>query len=78
MDLHWVVTGLLGIVVSGIGWFAQTLWRAHEDMRKEHALLQVQIAKEYVPNSRLEDILRDIKADMRLILSKLDDKEDRK
>ena len=78
MDLHWIVTTLIGIGMSGVGWWAKTLWEAHQKLREDHQNLYIVVTRDYVQIARFESTLRDINENLNRIFDKLDGKEDRR
>ena len=73
--------GLLNIIGGGIlaaiGWFCNTLWRAHQEMRDDLANHRVEVARDYVPRSSLALSIAEIKNALERIENKIDRKVDR-
>ena len=64
--------------MAGFGWWAKTIWEAHQKLRDDHSALHVLVKGEYVTNSRFENVLRDIDSKLDRIFDKLDGKEERR
>jgi cell division protein FtsB len=67
IDLHFIVTALLGLVTALMGWFGRELWAAVQKLRadlsalsKELSALEVKISSDYVRYDRLQDALKPI------------------
>lgn len=60
IDLHFILTGLLGIVCGLLGWFGRELWAAVQGLRRDLQALEVKISAEYVRYDRMQDALRPV------------------
>ena len=57
MDMFkWIVTGLLGTLVVGVGWFLSDIRVDVRDVRKELTAIRVEAA---ATNTRLESLMED-------------------
>ncbi|MPZ32037.1 MAG: hypothetical protein GEV13_13755 [Rhodospirillales bacterium] len=52
----WIVTGLLGTLVAGLGWFLSDILADLRDVRKEVMAIRVEAA---MTNTRLESVIDD-------------------
>ena len=77
LDLHWLVNGLLSIVLVGIGWFCRELWSAVQSLRADLSELEVSIGKDYVRYDRLQDALRPLVKTLERIEEVLNHKADK-
>jgi cell division protein FtsB len=60
LDLHFVVTTLLGLVCAVLGWFGRELWSAVQQLQRDLSALEVRIGTDYVRYDRLQDALRPV------------------
>lgn len=60
--------------VSGVGWFANTLYGHYKELRQAHESHRVEVAKDYVPRASLREEIRDIKDALKRIEDKMDGK----
>lgn len=70
----WIITGLYGL----IGWFVTKIWNKADILTKELADYKAHVAENYVRLDAFAIFAKDIKDDLRLILQKIDNKEDKK
>lgn len=62
------ILNLLGGLATGIvGWFANNIWQAHKELRKELTDHKVEVAKDYVPHTRLDMMMSEIRQSLRRI-----------
>jgi hypothetical protein len=62
-----------GAVMAGLGWFARTLWDRQEAHGKELSDFRVLIARDYVSTVELNQIMTEVKGDLRYIRDRLDE-----
>lgn len=67
----------LGILSAVFGWFARELYTATQQLRKDLNDLHVELARDYVPTRRFEDVTRAISDKLDTIIRALGDKADR-
>lgn len=60
IDLHFILTALLGVVCALLGWFGRELWTAVQELRRDLSALEVRIGTDYVRYDRLQDALRPV------------------
>jgi hypothetical protein len=77
LDLHWIVNGLLGLVLIGVGWFCREIWGATQALRKDLASLERDIGQNYVRYDRLQDALQPIVRTLERIEDTLSKKVDK-
>ena len=77
LNLQQIVTGLLVVFSSVLGWFARELWQAVQALRKDLSALETKIGTDYVRYDRLQDALKPIMETLQHINSKLDHKVDK-
>jgi hypothetical protein len=71
MDLWQIVTFLLGLIVTGVGWWVKNIWATVMRQQELIVRLQVELAKSYVPRIELQetfmrifDALEDIRKEL--------------
>lgn len=80
---------IAGVVIGGIGWFARMLWDRQEAQSRQidatraesaRSVSEVRemIAGNYVSNTKLADVVGDLKEDLRYIRDKLDEAPQRR
>ena len=77
IDVHTLITGLLGIICGIIGWFSRELWAAVQSLKNDLNELEVQMSRDFVRYDRLQDALKPIHESLALIIDKLDRKVDK-
>ena len=60
MSLEQIFIILIGVACSVIGWFANQLFRAVEELKDDLNELQVRIGSDFVRYDRLQDMLKPI------------------
>lgn len=60
MTTEQILLGLVGAACTGLGWFANQLYRAVEKLKEDLAHLEVRIGTDFVRYDRLQDMLRPI------------------
>lgn len=77
VDLHFILTTLLGVVCAILGWLGREVWSAVQKLRSDLSALEVRISADYVRYDRLQDALRPVMealADIRATLAGKEDK----
>lgn len=77
IDLHSILTFLLGIVVSMLAWGFNELWKAMARLRTDLTSLEVKMSTDYVRYDRMQDVVEPIMAALNDIRSRLDHKADK-
>lgn len=77
MDLDTIFKIVIGVILSGLGWFGKQLWDAVADLRRDISKLEVELAKHYVPKTEFSDAMKEIREGLNKIYDKLDGKADR-
>lgn len=72
MDPQSLITGLLGIVLTGVGWWVKNIWAMVMAQQSVIATLQVELARNYAPRQemanqfeRINEKLDEIQREMR-------------
>lgn len=77
IDLHWIVSILLGLVCGILGWLGKSLLMAVRDLERDLALLRERVAGEYVRQDRMTQALQPIMDALSDIRDRLDGKVDK-
>jgi hypothetical protein len=60
MEINQIITALLGLACTGLGWFASELYAATQALRRDLSALEVRIGTDYVRYDRLQDAVKPI------------------
>jgi len=77
MEPTLIINVLLSVVLMGMGWWMNTIWQAVKRLQSDMADMERHATETYVRRDDYRDDMAEIKALIRQILSKLDDKADR-
>ena len=77
MDLHYIVTGLLGLFNAILGWMAKELWGTIKQHQKELSALRETLPKEYVRKDDFVSFRAELFDLLHRIETKLDNKQDK-
>ncbi len=77
LDLHSIVTGLLGIVCGILGWLGREVWGAVQKLRADLSTLEVKLGTDYVRYDRMQDLLKPVMQKLDRIEDALARKADR-
>ena len=58
------VNGLLGLLLTAVGWWLASLHNRHERLRADHDNLRVEIAGKYLLKDEMRESIADLKEDM--------------
>jgi Tfp pilus assembly protein PilO len=77
MEPTLIINVLLSVVLMGMGWWMNTIWQAVKRLQSDMSEMERHASETYVRRDDYRDDMAEIKALIRQILSKLDDKADR-
>jgi len=77
MEPTLIINVLLSVVLMGMGWWMNTIWQAVKSLQSDMSEMERHATETYVRRDDYRDDMAEIKALIRQILSKLDDKADR-
>ena len=77
MNLEQAFLVLLGVVCTGLGWFANQLFHAVEKLKDDLTELQVRIGSDFVRYDRLQDMLKPILNGIEEIKESIKHKQDK-
>jgi cell division protein FtsB len=78
LDLHFLVTALLGIVCGILGWLGRALWAAVDALRQDLKDVEIKMSAEYIRYDRLQDALKPIMDSLQEIKTTLTHKVDKR
>jgi hypothetical protein len=67
-----------GAAMGALGWFARMLWDRQEAQSKALADVRVMIAGDYVSNTKLGQVMAELRDDVRYIRERLDETPQRR
>ena len=77
MDLQAVINLGIGFGFAAVGWWAKTVWNAVQELKSDLARLREEIPKSYIPKDEFHEGIKELKALLIAINSKLDGKVDK-
>jgi hypothetical protein len=77
MTTEQYLIGLVGACCAGLGWFANQLYHAVENLKKELGALEVRVGTDFVRYDRLRDMLEPIVSGISEIKTSLSHKVDK-
>lgn len=77
MDIQSLINFGIGAGFSVLGWWANTIWKAVQDLKEDLSKLREEIPKEYIPKNEFHDGIKELKALLIAISNKLDTKADK-
>ena len=77
MDIEQAFLILLGVVCTGLGWFANQLFHAVESLKQDLNDLEVRIVSDFVRYDRLQEMLKPIASGIEEIKESLKHKADK-
>jgi hypothetical protein len=74
MDIAWYITIFaLGLLASGLAWIFKNLYTQLGEQQRQLESLRVEMARDYVRDSAMAPVLREIRDDMRGLRSEFHD-----
>jgi hypothetical protein len=77
MDTQTLINAGLGIILTGIGWFARQIWEATQKLQDDLHQIEVDLPMHYVQKSDYSETMKRIEIMFERIFDKLDQKADR-
>jgi hypothetical protein len=77
MDTQTLINAGLGIILTGIGWFARQIWEATQKLQDNLHKIEVDLPMHYVQKSDYSETMKRIEIMFERIFDKLDQKADR-
>ena len=77
METQTLINAGLGIILTGIGWFARQIWEANQKLQEDLHKIEVDLPKSYVQKSDYSETMKRIEIMFERIFDKLEQKADR-
>jgi hypothetical protein len=77
METQQIINILVGIVMSGLGWFGKALWDAVAELRKDVHQIEVDLPAHYIRKDEFKDGIKEIKDILGKIFDRLEAKADK-
>ena len=66
------------VITGGFGWFAHMIWTRLDNVSKDVGDIRVMVARDYVTDARLAEVMSEVKSDLRYIRDRLDETPQRR
>ena len=77
MDMQQIINILIGVVMTGLGWFGKALWDAVGDMRKNVHKIEVDLPANYIRKDEFKSEIKEVKDILGKIFDRLEAKADK-
>lgn len=77
MTIQDLFNGAMAIGFGIVGWWANTVWSAVQELKSDLAKLREEIPKEYIPKNEFHEGIKELKVLLLAINAKLDTKADK-
>jgi hypothetical protein len=77
MDTQTLINTGLGVILTGIGWFARQIWEATQRLQEDLHKIEVDLPMHYVQKSDYSETMKRIEIMFERIFDTLDQKADR-
>ena len=77
MDMQTAFNALLSVAMVALGWFLRIIWDSIKRLQTDMSELERHASETYVRRDDYRDDMAELKAMLRQIMSKLDDKQDK-
>jgi hypothetical protein len=77
MDTQTLINAGLGIILTGVGWFARQIWEATQRLQDDLHKIEVDLPTNYVQKTDYAETMKRIEVMFERIFDKLDQKADR-
>jgi ribosome recycling factor len=78
MDLQAIYNIGIGIVLTGVGWFARELWAAVAELRRDIRQIEIDLPSNYLRKDEFREGMNEIKQLFQEVFRKIDDLKDKK
>ena len=72
-----IINILIGIVMSGLGWFGKALWDAVGELRKNVHKIEVDLPANYIRKDEFKSEIKEVKDILGKIFDRLESKADK-
>ena len=77
MDMQTAFNAILSVAMVGLGWLLRIIWDSIKRLQTDMSELERHASETYVRRDDYRDDMAELKAMLRQIMSKLDDKQDK-
>jgi len=77
MDMQQIINILIGVVMSGLGWFGKALWDAVGELRKNVHKIEVDLPANYIRKDEFKSEIKEVKDILGKIFDRLESKADK-
>lgn len=77
MDMQQIINILIGIVMTGLGWFGKALWDAVGELRKNVHKIEVDLPANYIRKDEFKSEIKEVKDILGKIFDRLESKADK-
>ena len=77
MDTQTIINVGLGIILTGVGWFARQVWEATQKLQVDLHKIEIDLPTHYVQKSDYAETMKRIEIMFERIFDKLEQKADR-
>jgi hypothetical protein len=77
MDTQTIINVGLGVILTGVGWFARQIWESTQRLQADLHKIEVDLPTHYVQKSDYAETMKRIEIMFERIFDKLDQKADR-
>ena len=77
MEMQQIINILIGIVMTGLGWFGKALWDAVGELRKNVHKIEVDLPANYIRKDEFKSEIKEVKDILGKIFDRLESKADK-
>jgi hypothetical protein len=77
MDMQQIINILIGVVMSGLGWFGKALWDAVSELRTNVHKIEIDLPANYIRKDEFKSEIKEVKDILGKIFDRLESKADK-
>ena len=77
MEMQQIINILIGVVMSGLGWFGKALWEAMRELRRDVHQIEVDLPANYIRKDEFKSEIKEVKDILGKIFDRLESKADK-